>query len=197
MSNPSAAFGLLDAAALDGAPFNFGLLTGKALFNVAAFGKGDLLAIVNGELAPAAVVPGGAQVAGVASMCSWNSTNIGRRVWQAFYPSNDSNSNADIDVRIDCHPNSTFRIRCANNAALGPVTQASVGKFANFSIPTAGSSTSGGFWKSGYMLDDNTISAIQGNLPLKIVAIEQAPVTDPTAANNIVRVQLVNLNAGV
>lgn len=197
MSNPSAPFGLQDASAIDGATTNFGLATLKSLFNVATFGKGDLLSLTNGELAPAAVVPGGAQIAGVANMATWVSTAQGRRVWQAFYPGNDSVSNADIDVRLDCHPNSYFRIRCANNAGLGPVTQASVGKFANFSIPTAGATTSGGFWKSGYMLDDSTISAIAGNLPLKIVFIEQQPITDPTAAFNIVRVQLANLNAGV
>lgn len=197
MSNPSAPFGFLDASALEGAVTNFGLYTGNALFNAAAMGKGDLLTLTNGELSPAAVVPGGAQVAGVMDMATWTSTAIGRRVWQAFYPSNDSVSNADVNIRANVHPNSIFRVRCANNAALGPVTQASVGKFANFSIPVVGSTTSGGWWKSGYMLDDSTISAIQGNLPLKIISIEQAPNSDPTSANNIVRVQLVNLSQGV
>lgn len=197
MSNPSAPFGFLDASALDGAVTNFGLYTGNALFNAAAMGAGDLLSITNGELAPAAVVPGGAQIAGVMNMATWVSTAQGRRVWQGFYPGSDSVSNADVSIRVNVHPNSIFRVRCANNAALGPVTQASVGKFANFSLPVVGATTTGGFWKSGFMLDDSTISAIQGNLPLKIISIEQAPNSDPTSANNIVRVQLVNLNAGV
>lgn len=197
MSNPSAPFGFLDASALDGSVTNFGLYTGRALAAAAAMGSGDLLTITNGELSQAAVVPGGAQIAGVMAAAHWNSTAQGRPVQQAFYPGNDSSQNADIDVRANVHPNLIFRVRCANNAGLGPVTQASVGKFANFSIPVAGAITSGGFWKSGFMLDDNTISAIQGNLPLKIIFIEQQPITDPTAANNIVRVQLVNLNAGV
>ncbi len=197
MTNPSAPFGLLDASAFDGATTNFGLLTGKCLAATGPLGKGDLLSLVNGEFSAAAVVPGGAQVAGVMDSAKWQSTAQGKTAFQASYPGNDSVSNADVDIRANVHPHSTFRIRCANNAGLGPVTQASVGKFANFSIPVAGSATTGGFWKSGYMLDDSTISAIQGNLPLKIVAIEQAPGTDPTAANNIVRVQLANLNAGV
>lgn len=197
MANQSAPFGLKDTSALEGAVTNFGLYTGNALFNAAAMGKGDILSIVNGEYSPAAVVPGGAQVAGVMDMATWVSTAIGRRVWQAFYPGNDSVGNADVNIRANVHPNTVFEIRCANNAGLGPVTQASVGKFANFSIPVAGSTTSGGFWKSGYMLDDSTISAIQGNLPLKIISIEQAPNSDPTSANNIVRVQLANLSQGV
>jgi hypothetical protein len=197
MSNPSAPFGLLDASALDGAVTNFGLTPGSALFNASAFGKGDLLSIVNGELSAAAVVPGGAQIAGVMDSATWLSIATGKREWRASYPGNDSVSNADIRVHLNSHPHSIFRIRCANNAGLGAVTQASVGKFANFSIPVAGSATTGGFWKSGYMLDDSTISAIQGNLPLKIIFIEQSPNSDPTAANNIVRVQLVNLSQGV
>lgn len=197
MSNPSAPFGLLDASALDGAVTNFGLLTGKCLAASGPMGKGDLLTLTNGEFTAAAVVPGGAQIAGVMDSAKWNSTAQGKVAFQASYPGNDSVSNADVEIRANVHPNATFRIRCANNAGLGPVTQASVGKFANFSIPVAGANTSGGFWKSGYMLDDSTISAIQGNLPFKIIFIEQQPICDPTAANNIVRVQLVNLNAGV
>lgn len=192
MSNPNSPFGFLEATAIDGSPTNYGYSNGKCLYSTGPLGKGDFLQTSAGYLAQATVTGGGAAVAGVMIGASWVSTAQGKRVYAESYPGNDSVNNADVDIFFLRLPNATLITQALNVAAAGAVTQAKVGLYANYAIPVSGAATTGGHWKSGFALDDNTITSSKGNLPLQIVGLVQPPVTDPTSAFNQVLVNVVN-----
>ena len=197
MSNPNSPFGFLEATAFDGATTNYGQGRGFCLYNATALGKGDLLVSSAGYLSQATVTGGGAAIAGTMIGASWISIAQGKRVWQEYYPGSDSVSNADVDIFYLAHPNAVLLTQALNVAAAGAVTQAKVGLYANFAIPATGAATTGGHWKSGFALDDNTITSSKGPLPLQIIRLEQPPVTDPTSAFNLIQVSMVNLLNGV
>ena len=192
MSNPNSPFGFLEATAIDGATTNYGFGTGKCLYSSGPLGKGDILQTSAGYLAQATVSGGGAAVAGTMIGAKWVSIAQGKTVWAESYPGNDSVGNADVEVYFLSHPNSILLCQPLNVAAAGAVTQAKVGLYANYAIPVSGAATTGGHWKSGFALDDNTITSTKGSLPLQIIALEQPPATDPTSAFNLLRVAIVN-----
>jgi|SRR5580658_1456012 hypothetical protein len=197
MSNPNNPFGLRCVGRIDGAPPNFGVHSQQVAGTATAIFTGDPVTIGGalGTMSQAAVVPGGAQVAGVADgNFDWVSKVFGSRVYRAYWPGTGDSVGTTFAGKVNVDPLSVYEIQCLNNSGAGAVTQASVGKYANFNAGAGGNTANG---MSSYALDDTTITTVQGNLPLKIIDIVQSPKSDPTSAFNIVKVQLVNLNAGV
>jgi hypothetical protein len=193
MSNVNQPFGFRPIGTQDGIAPNFGLARGQMLSSASAAFYGDLLTITGGYLSPAAVVGGGAPLAGVAKDFDWASQSQQRHWWNQYWPGNDTYAGQYVVVHYSMNPQAKYQVQALNNSGNGAVTQASVGKFANFSAGAGGNTANG---ISSHALDDSTISAVQGNLPLKIVGIVQSPASDPTSAYNLVIVELVNLAAG-
>lgn len=181
MSNTNAPRGFSPSDFLSGTEPNFGLTRGFMAYNASATYKGDPLKLVSGKVAVATVTGNaGAAVAGVADSFKWVSIAQNRTVFQQFYPGNDSQGNADVEVLYNAHPNALFDVQVnASNAV-----QADVGSFFNFATG-AGNTYSG---LSGFSLDYSTKNAAQGTLPFVLYSILGAPGTDPTSAYNIVRV---------
>lgn len=191
MTNVNSPFGFRYQGLYDGAVPNLGLTTGQALNSAAAMFYGDPLVITNGLLSAAPVVNNGSQIAGIAVAFEWMSKTNRSKLYTNYWPgAADSVNGANITVKFSANPDAVYEVQATN----GPITQSSVGKFANFNAGTGGNTANG---VSSYSLDDSTISAVQGNLPFKIVFIEQPPGTDPTSAFNRVRVAFANVNAGV
>lgn len=181
MANVSAPRGFGPASMTSGVTTNFGIVIVPMAYNASACYKGDPVKLVSGLAAVATVTGGtGAAVLGIADSFSWISIAQGRKVWQSFYPGNDSQGNANVDCYVNVHPDSLFDVQC--NA--GPALQADVGSFFNFASGTG--NTYNGL--SGFSLDYSTKNATQGSLPFVLNAILQLPGTDPTTQYNIVRV---------
>ena len=190
MSNNNGPFGFREAGRLDGAPYNAGVFAGQMLAAAPAAYYGDPLVMSGGYVQQAsAEINGGEQLAGHAVSFSWISISQKGRVWNDYWPGNDAVAGSTVDVKMIVDPFAKLAVQ----ASAGPITQANVGQFANFAVG-AGNTANG---ISGYSLDTTTLSNVQGNLPYKIVDIVQAPASDPTSAYNVVRVQCVNLNAGI
>lgn len=165
----------------NGVSGNFGLVPGKMAYNASACYKGDPVILSSGKIAVATVTGNtGAAVVGIADSFSWVSIAQGRRVWQSYYPGNDSQGNADVDILFNGHPDALFDVQV--NA--GPAVQADIGSFFNFASGS-GNTYSG---LSGFSLDYSTKNASQGSLPFVLQAIYTAPGTDPASAYNMVRV---------
>jgi hypothetical protein len=180
---------------VDGSPPNFGIATGYCAYNASAMFAGDPLIISAGLLAPATVTGNtGAAVAGVAVSFSWISTAAGRRVWQDYYPSNDSVSNAAVEVRYVNNPDALFQAQTmgiyTGNTVGGPMVQADVGLGINFA-PGAGGNTAN--QQSSFGLDFSTLNATVGVLPFYVYKLIAAPATDPTTAGNLVQVGFATL----
>jgi hypothetical protein len=165
----------------DGVSSNFGLARGKMAYNASACYSGDPLIASGGKLAVATTTgASGAAVAGVAKSFSWLSTAQGRRVWQNYYPSNDSVGNADVDVFFVNYPDALFIVQSNGTTA---VAQTDVGKFGNFATTNTGNTASG---LSGMSLDYANLNATKGTLPFYIYKLVEAPATDPASAYNLV-----------
>jgi len=181
MSNVNAPRGFNPSDFLSGTEPNYGLTFGKMAYNASAVYKGDPLILSGGKVAVATVTgDAGAAVAGIAVSFSWVSIAQKRRVWESYYPGNDSQGNADVEVWYQAHPNALFDVQVNG----GPATQADVGSFFNFASG-AGNTYSG---LSGFSLDYSTKNASQGTLPFVLYQILGQPGTDPTSEYNIVRV---------
>lgn len=191
MSNNNGPFGFREAGRLDGAPYNAGIATLVMLPAAAAAYYGDPLVLSGGYAQQASVeINGGENLAGHAISFSWVSISQKGRVWNDYWPGNDAVANTVIDVKVVADPFALLQVQ----ASAGPITQANVGQFANFTIGAGGNPANG---ISSYALDTATLSNVQGNLPYKVVKIIQPPSSDPTSAYNLVLVQCVNLNAGI
>lgn len=186
MANSNAPRGFNSSSFIGGIAGQFGITTGVMAYNASACYRNDPLILSAGKLAVATVTGNtGAAVAGIAEQFSWVSIAQARRVWQSFYPGNDSQGNADVTVYFSGNPDALFDVQV--NA--GPAVQADVGSFFNFATG-AGNTYTG---LSGFSLDYSTKNATQGSLPFVLQAILQAPGTDPTTQYNIVRVGLATL----
>jgi hypothetical protein len=182
MTNTNSPRGFGPSSLISGAVPNFGLTTVPMAYNASAVYKGDPLKLVSGKVAVATVTGNtGAAVIGIADSFSWVSIAQARRVWQSFYPGNDSQGNADVTVWMVNQPDALFDVQI--NAG-GPAVQADVGSFFNWATGT-GNTYSG---LSGFSLDYSTKNATQGSLPFVLYSLNQAPGTDPTSNYNIVRV---------
>lgn len=192
MANTNTPFGFKYIGRGAGATPNYALQTAFVLNTATAIYQGDPLTLTAGRVSQAAVVGGGAQLAGVADgYFHWQSITQKRPIYLNWWPGTaDSQGGADIDCRITCDPNGLYEAQ----ATTGQITQSNVGQFLNFSAGTGGNTI---FGTSSYSANDGTLNAVQGNLPFKVVNIEALPVTDPTSVNNKVQVQCVNLNAFV
>jgi hypothetical protein len=192
MPNINAPFGFRYVGRGDGAPPNFGSTVGFIANASGAIFYGDPLTLVNGLMVQAAVVGGGAQIAGVAdTKFKWNSASFKRPIWNNYWPGTaDSFGGANIEMTLTNDPLGIYETM----ATTGLVTQAQVGQYANFSAGAGGNTLNG---VSSYSLNDATLNPVPGNLPFKLVYIEQQPKTDPTSVNNLIRVQPTNLNAFV
>lgn len=181
MTNTNAPRGFSPSNFTAGIPGVFGLTPGKMAYNASACYQGDPVILSSGKIAVATVTGNtGAAVAGIAVSFTWVSIAQKRRVWQNYYPSNDSQGNADVDVLYAGHPDALFDVQVnAGNAA-----QADVGSFFNWATGTGNTYTG----LSGFSLDYSTKNASQGSLPFVLQAILQAPGTDPASDYNIVRV---------
>jgi hypothetical protein len=176
MTNTLSPKGFQAYGLVDGTPPNFGMARGKMAYNASACYSGDVLVVSGGKLAVTTNFGGsGAAVAGVAVSFSWVSTAQNRRVWQNWYPGNDSRGNQDVDVDYINNPQSLFIVQADG----GPVTQAQVGQFTGPTTGT-GNAASG---LSGQSLYSTTTGAI-GTLPFYVYKLVQAPATDPASAYN-------------
>lgn len=191
MTNTFAPKGFQDSSFIAGLAQSFGMTPGKMAYNASACYKYDPLILTSGKLAVATVTGNtGAAIAGVAMSFTWVSTAQGRRVWQNYYPGSDSVGNADVDVLFQGNPDAMFIVQVSNGGAAGSTAaQADVGSFFNFFTGT-GNTYSG---LSGFSLDYATKNSSKGSLPFVLQAILQAPVSDPTSANNLVQVGIANL----
>lgn len=189
MSNTNSPFGFRWVDRIDGAPANAGLVSGLSLGSAAMF-YGDVLSFSAGYVAAAAVVGGGATIAGVAQSFAWISKAQGRQVWAQYYPGSDVNAGAYVTVKLIADPLALFLAQCVT----GPITQANVGQYANFAVGGGGNTASG---ISSYELNDGTLTGTKGNLPFQVVRLIQPPNSDPTSAYNQVVVQMVNLLQGI
>lgn len=193
MSNTFAPNGFQSSSFIAGLGQSFGLTAGKVAYNASAIYRGDPVILTSGKIAVATVTGNtGAAIAGIAESFSWVSTAQGRRVYQSFYPGSDSVGNADVDVLFQGSPESLFVVQVGNAGAAGSssnlAAQADIGAFFNFYTGT-GNVYSG---MSGFSLDYATKNTTQGTLPFVLQAILQAPVTDPTSANNLVVVGIAS-----
>lgn len=180
MSNTNSPSGFKSSNFAAGSEPNYGLTPGKMAYNASAVYRGDPLILSSGKVAVATVTGGtGAAVAGIAESFTWVSIAQGRRVWQSYYPGNDSQGNADVDVLYQAHPNALFTVQINTG---GPAVQADVGSFFNFATGS-GSTYSG---QSGFSLDYSTKNASQGSLPFVLYSIVQAPQSDPASDYNLV-----------
>lgn len=158
---------------------NYGLTPGKMAYNASATYRGDPVILSSGKIAVATETGNsGAATVGMADSFSWVSIAQGRRVWQSYYPGNDSQGNADVDVLFNGNPEALFEVQVTG----GPAVQADIGSFFNFASGS-GSTYSG---LSGFSLDYSTKNPSQGTLPYVLVSLVQAPKTDPASANNLV-----------
>lgn len=190
MANNNGPFGFRQQDMTAGVSANFGLKKGQMAYNASACFEGDPLVMSGGNLAQAGVTGGGAAIAGFAKSFSWISVAQKQRTYSNYWPGNDCASGQTVEVYYDLNPQAIYLCQCA----AGPVTQSSVGKFANYSAGSGGNTANG---ISSYSLDDSTITTSQGSLPLVIVGIVEAPKSDPTSAYNLVAVQVVNQQPGV
>lgn len=195
MSNTNGPNGFRAANRVDGAPQNYGLTTSYCANAAGAIFWGDPLIITNGLVTQAAVVPGGQTLAGVmGTEAKWVSKTFNRTVYNQYWPGTaDSAQAAVVELKTVTDPFAYFETQTTGTSGAA-LTQSSVGKFLNYNAGGGGNTANG---ISSYSADDNTVSTIQGNLPLKVVWIEQPPVTDQTSQYNRIRVQLANLNQGV
>ena len=189
MSNTLSPKGFQELGLANGAVPNFGLSRGKMAYNASACYSGDAIVASSGKLAVATTTgASGAAVAGIAVSFSWVSTAQNRRVWQNFYPGNDSQGNQDVDVNFINHPDALFVVQSNGTTA---IAQADVGKFGNFATTNTGSSASG---LSGMSLDYANLNATKGTLPFYINRLVEAPATDPASAYNLVIVGFASGN---
>lgn len=196
MSNTFGPIGFQYLGLADGFDPNFGLTPGLMAYNASACFAGDPLILSGGKLAVATATGNtGAAIAGIAVSFSWVSTSQGRRVWQKYYPGNDSVNNADVRVHFAGNPQALFEVQVASaaagTAAGGPAAQADVGSFFNFATGAGGNTRS---QLSSFCLDYSTKNAAKGVLPFYLYSVEQAPKTDPTSAGNLVRVGIATLS---
>lgn len=181
---------------VDGSPPNFGVAEGFCAYNASAMFAGDPLVISAGLLSSGTSTGNtGAAVAGVAVSFSWISTAQGRRVWQDYYPGNDSVSNANVVVKYVNNPNALFQVQVmsssAGTAVGGPAAQDDVGLFYNYATGAGGNTAN---QQSSYGLDFSTENSTVGVLPFYIYQLIKAPATDPTTAGNLVQVGFATLS---
>jgi hypothetical protein len=195
MSNNNGPNGFRLSTRVDGAPVTGGLTTAFFLNSAGAIFYGDPLIISGGFVAQAAVVPGGRQVAGVAiNQASWQSKTFNRTIINNYWPGTaDAITGSTPSIKIIADPQAFLEVQTAGTSGAA-LTQAAVGQFFNYNAGGGGNTGNG---ISGYSLDDATGNTVQGNLPFKLVWIEQQPFTDPTSQFNRVRVGFANLLAGV
>jgi hypothetical protein len=197
MANVLGPFGFRYLGLVDGSPPNFGIVKGKAAYNVGTLFGGDPLVLSSGKLVQASTTGNtGAAIAGIAVSFGWISAAFGYHRWTQYYPNSDSVNNADIDVYYVNNPNALFLAQvCSSSAGTavgGPAAQADVGSFFNFSTG-AGGNTAG---ISSFGIDYSTKNASAGSLPFYLYALDQAPGTDPTTAGNLCRFGIANLSKG-
>lgn len=195
MTNTLITGGFRYVGLVDGSPPNFGVVTGFCAYNTGPLFAGDPLVISAGLLAAASATGNtGAAVAGVAVSFAWISTAAGRKVYQDYYPGNDSVNNAAVEVRYVNNPNALFEVQTmsssAGTAVGGPMVQADVGLAVNFATGAGGNTAN---QQSSFGLDFSTLNATVGVLPFYVYKLEQAPRTDPLTAGNLVQVGFATL----
>lgn len=187
MTNTIAPFGFREFGLTDGSSPNFGMAPGKCLYTTALF-AGDPLIMSGGYLSAGTSTGNtGAGICGIAFSFSWTSIALGRTTRAQYYPGNDSVGNADVTVHFTNNRSALFTTQvtsaAAGTAVGGPLLQASVGKFFNFSTGAGGNTQTG---QSSFGLDYSTANTSGATLPFYVYNLVQAPATDPTSAGNIV-----------
>lgn len=166
MANILAPLGLTPVRRVDGAAW-----TGNqsqrliAAANTHHFYQGDVVKSLNtGYIDTAAVVGGGAQIAGIFVGCHYLSSGQSRWVWSNQFPGSDTT--ADVIAYIIDDPGCVFLAQTggASGSAIGI---SAVGNNVNFSTTTAGNALNG---LSGMAIDDNTVG-VTTTLPFRVVAV--------------------------
>lgn len=198
-TNPNSPFGFRKIDAADGVAPTFGTRKGLIIksSNVAMFVGDPVNPLSSGYYTLATTTGGtGAAVGGIISGFKWISLTANQTVYRKYWPGTGTAEAAD-DIEVEIETEGIFEVQCL----LGPITQASVGKWANFAVG-AGGRTFGAGNQSSYSLDDGTINATQGSLPFEIYRLPvQAPGAslfltpgyDPANAYNKVWVRMANL----
>ena len=163
--NPNAPFGFRKVTSADGVAPNYGVKHGLIVRtgNVAIFAGDPVLPLSAGYYTLATTTGAtGAAIGGIVNGFSWPSLTQGRRVYSKYWPGTGAAESGD-DVDVEVETEGIFEVQCV----LGPVTQVSVGRFANFAVGSGGR-TFGAGNASSYSLDDATINATAGSLPFEI-----------------------------
>lgn len=156
--------------------------------NSTAIFHGDpVTSLSTGYIAQSAA--GTTQIAGIFVGCKYLSTALGRTIWNNYWPGSDAAQ--DVEAYIIDDPTAVFMAQVNG----GPVALADVGSNINFTLTTAGNTSSG---ISGAALDGTTV-ATTSTLPFRIVGYVGdtefsgvGPGSDPTSANNYVFVTFNN-----
>lgn len=190
-TNQNAPFGFRYATSIDGQTTNYGFYTGQInAANTNRIFQGDVLKPVSGGYFDVQSVTGGGEtIGGIAWGFSWLSKAFGCRIWRPYWPG-AGDANGPVGVMVINHPEAILEVQCVT----GPITQANVGEYANFNVGGGGNTYSG---VSSFMIDDGTLSAVQGNLPFQIYRVfdnESNPILpmpgyDPSNAYNRVWVK--------
>lgn len=184
-SNTNAPFGFKQVDATSGVSPNYGISAGVMAYNASACYRGDPLILTSGKVAVATVTGGsGAAVLGIAEYFKWVSIAQNRTVIQNFYPGNDSQGNADVQVGFINLGGAIFDVQSNGTN----ISQANVGEFINFATGVGNQYTG----QSGFTIDQGTLNSSQGTLPFVVQGIEPGPIGsptyDPTGTYNIIRV---------
>jgi len=185
MSNQNSPVGFRDVGFVVGSGSMAANAVGPMAYNASACYWGDCLINSSGKLAVATATGNtGAAIVGIAMWFSWQSTAQGKFVRQRYYPGSDSVGNADVNVHYLSDPNTLFIVQSSGTA----ITQADVGKYANFTTGTPSTATGA----SGMSLDQTTLNTTQGVLPFQILGLPVAPLqnTDATSSFNLVYVKI-------
>lgn len=167
MANTLAPFGFTEAYVLGGPPTYQQSRRRIAPANTTAIFKGDpLVQLSTGYITQATA--GTTQIAGIFLGCEYTSVAQKRQVWSPYWPGSDATG--DVLAYVSDGPNTVFRAQA--NAQL---LFTAVGNNINFSLATAGSTTTG---LSGATLDVSTVLTTS-TLPFRVVEL----IYDPPGAN--------------
>jgi hypothetical protein len=130
--------------------------------------QGDLVTVFDGYLVKFA--PGSHSAAvGVFNGCSYTDPNTGKPTWKNYYPGSVNITSGKIVADVIDDPNQLFIIQADED-----IVQADIGKNADVTASTTGSTTTG---VSAMTLDSSTV-ANTAALNLKIVGKYEAPGND-------------------